>query len=216
MEKKDFKEVSIEELITYSKQKESPKITIIESITDEEFKYVDLISKRLFIEPIIVKNTNMIAFISDSSIVRKIAKDLNKKSQTMYYDFCKMPSGSITIYALTGYTKGWTIVRDNGYQVESFDENGEKCNAWLDTNINEVDTTYLNSLGFSEFTCTVQIGRKKCSNIEILEHSRLNYLNDGIYNDVRNCYYPAKNSNKDIAEYNKLEKLFKKWGFKSI
>ena len=38
----------------------------------------------------------------------------------------------------------------------------------------------------------------------------------GIYNENRKCYYPSGNSNKDIAEYNKLEKLFKKWGFKSL
>ena len=217
MEKKDFKELSIEELITYSKQKETPAITIIEGVTDEEFKYVDLISERLFIEPIIVKNSEMIAFVSNSWVIRKIAKDLHKKCQTMYYDFIKRPSGSITIFALTGYTQSWKIIRDNGYQIQAYDEYGEKCDAWINTNIREVEPTYLNSLGLSKFHCTVQIRQKeRRGNTEILWHSRNNYVNDGVYNEARNCYYPSGNSNKDIAEYNKLEKLFKKWGFKSM
>lgn len=217
MDKKDLKKVNLEELITYSKQKETPSITIIERISDEELEYVDLISERLFIEPIIVKNTDMIAFISNSEVARKIAKKLKKKSQTMYYDFFKRPSSSITIFALTGYTKSWNIIRDNGYKIQAFDEKGKECETWLNTNIKEVEPTYLNSLGLSKFNCSLQIrnkGRKK--NIEILRHSRLNYINDGIYNEKRNCYYPSGNSNKEIAEYNKLEKLFKRWGFTKI
>lgn len=216
MKNKKLKELSIEELITYSKQKETPSITIIESVTDEELKNVNLISERLYIEPIIVKNTDMIAFVANSLVAQKIAKDIKKKCQTMYYDFCKMPSGSITIFALTGYTKSWNIIRDNGYKIIAYDRNGKKCNAWIDTDVVETEPTYLNSLGLNKFNCTVQIINKRRGNTEILLHSRNNYINDGIYNYERNCYYPSGKSNKDIAEYNKLEKLFKKWGFKSL
>lgn len=111
MEKKDFKNLSLEELITYSKQKETPAITIIESVTDDEFKYVDLISERLFIEPMIVKNTNMIAFVGNSWVIRKIAQELNKRCQTMFYDFIKRPSRKHNnfcfnrIYQIMGYFK---------------------------------------------------------------------------------------------------------------
>lgn len=218
MKKKDFKEVSIEELITYSKQKETLEITIIESVTDEDFQYVDIISERLFIEPIIVTNTDMVAFIGNAAVIRSIAKNLHRKCRTMYYDFIKRPSGSIAIYALTGYTKGWDILMDNGYQVQAYNENGGKCEVWLDTDVKEIESVYLNSLGLSKFNCTVQFGRKrKNGNTEILWHSRNNYVNSGIYNEVRNCYYPKDLSNyQNIAERNKLEKLFKKWGFKSL
>ena len=92
MEKKEFKKLSLEELITYSKQKETPSITIIENVTDKDFKYIDLISERLFIDPIIVKKTNMIAFVGNSWVIRKIAKDIHKRCQTMFYDFAKRPS----------------------------------------------------------------------------------------------------------------------------
>ena len=55
MEKKNLKEVSIEELISYSKQKDTPAVTIIDNVSEREFKYINLLSDRLFIEPMIVK-----------------------------------------------------------------------------------------------------------------------------------------------------------------
>ena len=62
------------------------------------------------------------------------------------------------------------------------------------------------------FTKERDIGFK----LKILEYSRKNYYNNGFFNKERNCYYPIIKSNEDISEYNKLEKLFKKWGFKSL
>ena len=60
-------------------------------------------------------------------------------------------------------------------------------------------------------------GKEKSWRLRILEHSKMNFINDGIYNEERNCYYPKDLSNhKNIAERNKLEKLFKKWGFRSL
>lgn len=89
MEKKNLKEVSIEELISYSKQKNTPAVTIIDNVSEREFKYINLLSDRLFIEPIIVKETNMIAFIGNSCVLQKIARDLKRRSQTMYYFYTK-------------------------------------------------------------------------------------------------------------------------------
>lgn len=60
-------------------------------------------------------------------------------------------------------------------------------------------------------------GKEKSFRLRILEHSKMNYTNGGIYNGKRSCYYPKDLSNyKNIAERNKLEKLFKKWGFKNL
>ncbi len=53
--------------------------------------------------------------------------------------------------------------------------------------------------------------------LRILIHSKQNLLNGGIYIEERNCFYPKDLTNyKNIAESNKLEKLFKKWGFRSL
>ena len=217
MEKKNLKEVSIEELISYSKQKDTPAVTIIDNVSEREFKYINLLSDRLFIEPIIVKETNMIAFIGNSCVLQKIARDLKRRSQTMYYDFIQRPSGSITIYALTGYTDHWKIIRNNGYQIIAYDENGLKIEPWINTNVKAIEPKFLNSLCFCKYKVSVYLnGIKRNINVEILEHSIQNFLNDGIYNEERNCYYPSENSNKDIAEKNKINKLFKKLGLRKL
>ena len=60
-------------------------------------------------------------------------------------------------------------------------------------------------------------GKEKSYRLRILEHSKKNFLGGGIHNEERNCYYPKELLNyNDIAEKNKLEKLFKKYGFKNV
>ena len=157
MEKKNLKEVSIEELISYSKQKDTPAVTIIDNVTEREFVYINWLFDRLFIEPIIVKETNMIAFIGNPCVVQKIARDLKRRSQTMYYDFIQRPSGSITIYALTGYTDHWKVVRNKGYQILAYDENGLEINTWINTDIKVIEPKFLNSLGLSKYKTSVYL-----------------------------------------------------------
>lgn len=215
---KELIEVTVEELISYSKQKEVPAVTVIDDLTTEQFNYVSIIADRLRLLIILVKNSKKIAIINNVKIATKISKELKRKSQVMYYDFAKRPSGSITIYGLTGYTKNWVILRDNGYIVKAYDENGNEIEKWITTDIKEIESKTLNDLHLSSNGITIGArGIEKSGNIEILKHSRQNFINDGIFNVKRNCYYPKDtNSNKNIAEYNKLEKLFKKWGFKSL
>ena len=211
-------EVTIEELISYSKQKEVPSVTIIDDLTEEQNGYVNTIADRLNLLVILIKKSKKIAIIGNAQIAKKIAKDLKRRIQIMFYDFAKRPSGSITIYALTGYTKNWTILRDNGYKVIAYDENGNEDKEWIRTDIKYIEPKVLNSLNLSKNGIIIGIrGIHHSGNIQILKHSRQNFLNDGIYNEKRNCYYPQNTiNNKNIAEYNKLEKLFKKWGFKSL
>ena len=218
MEKREFEQISIEELISYAKQKEVPHVTIIDDLTKEECDYVYTIAERLCLLVFLIKDSQKIAIIANSKIAKKIAKDLKRKAQVMYYDFARRPSGSITIYALTGYTKGWTTLRDNGYIVKAYDENGVEISQWINTDINDIEPTTLNKLNLSIYKITIGIkGKNNSGNIEILEHSRQNFINEGIFNEERNCYYPKNMDNsKDIAEFNKLEKLFKKWGFSHL
>ena len=213
----EFKAIPIDELISYSKQKEVPAVVIIDDVSDEDFKYLDIISERLKLRPIIVEDTDMIAFIGNSNVSLKIAKDLKKRCQKMFYDYFKRPSGSITIFALTGYTDHWTVLRDNGYIVTAYDETGTETQPWIDTDIENVEPTYINSLGLSIYECSVYLrGKGESGNVTILKHSRSNFSNGGIYNEYRRCYYPAGTSNNEIAETNKLNKLFMKWGFKHL
>ena len=215
-----FENISLEEIISYSKQKESPRITVVDSITDDEFKEIGELISRLKLLFLCVPS-NRLAFINNVDVALKIAKDFHKKSQVMYYDFAQRPSGSLVSYALTGYTQYWITLRDNGYIVKAYDEKGQEMQQpWLNTDIKEVTPSNLDKLGLKNFEISLGIrgiGSSRNSNKEILELSRHHFINGGIYNAERNCYYPRdRTTAKGTAEYNKLEKLFRKWGFSSL
>ena len=215
-----FENISLEEIISYSKQKESPRITVVDSITDDEFKEIGELISRLKLLFLCVPS-NRLAFINNVDVALKIAKDFHKKSQVMYYDFAQRPSGSLVSYALTGYTQYWITLRDNGYIVKSYDEEGQEMQQeWLNTDIKEVTPSNLGKLGLKNFEISLGIrgiNSSGNSNKEILELSRHHFVNGGIYNADRNCYYPRdRTTAKGTAEYNKLEKLFRKWGFSSL
>ena len=219
MDKLDFVQVTLEEIISYSKKKDVPAVTIIaDVITKENFKYINVIASRLKLYVVLVKNTNMVAIIDNALIARKMAKELNKRCQLMYYDFIKRPSGSITIYALTGYTHHFKILRDNGHIIKAFNEQGKEIKPWLNANVPSTESLHLNKLGLSKYKYSVCLNGKSFNsrNLAILEQSRLNFINNGIYDTCRNCYYPSGKSNKDIAETNKINKLFKKSGLKKL
>jgi hypothetical protein len=139
-------EVTTKELISYSKQKEVPTVTIIDDLNLEQLNYVYKIAYRLNLLVVLVKNSRKIAIIGNSKVATKLAQNLKSRSQVMYYDFARRPSGSITIYALTGYTKNWIILRDNGYIVKAYNENGEKIEAWINTDIKDIKAKNLNKL----------------------------------------------------------------------
>lgn len=106
-------DVSLEELISYSKQKESPKVTVVDEVLESEYNYVVEVSKRLRLLFFRIQNSSMLAFIDNSDVVLKLAKELKKKAQVMFYDFAKRPRASIVAYALTGISNDWIVTRDN-------------------------------------------------------------------------------------------------------
>lgn len=218
MDKLDFVQIPLEEIISYTKQKDVPAVTIIADITNKDSKYIDIIASRLKLYVVLVKNKNMVAIIDNALIARKMAKELNKRCQLMYYDFIQKPSGSITIYALTGYSDHMVTIQDNGYIVKAFNEQGEEIKPWINTDMPSTESLHLNQLGLSKYKYSVCLNGKSFNsrNLAILEQSRLNFINNGIYDTCRNCYYPSGKSNKDIAETNKINKLFKKSGLKKL
>ena len=121
----ELKEVKLKEIISYSKHKGSPRITVLDSITDDEFREIGELISRLKLLFLCVPS-NRIAFINNVDVALKIAKDYKKKSQVMYYDFAQRPSCSLVNYALTGYTQYWITLRDNGYIVKAYDETGQE------------------------------------------------------------------------------------------
>lgn len=194
-------ELGLEELISYSKQKESPVISIIDEVTKTEYDYVVEVSKRLRLLFFRIKNSNKIAFINCSDLVLKLAKELKKKVQVMYYDYTKRPKIPISLYAITGVCRDWIVTRDNGYIVKAFDEAGNQIQEWINTNIKEVTITNLNKYRFRKYDVSLCFrGCNKNTNNSILELSRYHYATGGSFNTKRNCYYPRDTStNKRIS-----------------
>ena len=77
-----MEQVSLQEVISYSKKKESPRITVVDSITDDEFKEIGELISRLKLLFLCVPS-NRLAFINNVDVALKIAKDFRKKSQVM-------------------------------------------------------------------------------------------------------------------------------------
>ncbi len=100
----------------------------------------------------------------------------------MYYDFAQRPSCSLVNYALTGYTKSWITLKDNGYIVKAYDEEGQEMQQpCLDTNIKEVTTSNLQKLGLKNFEISLgirSIGSSGNSNKQILELSRYHFIHN--------------------------------------
>lgn len=111
-------QVSLQEIISYSKQKESPRVVVVDSITDEEMQEIGELIDRLKLLFFAVSN-KMVAFIDNEDVALKIAKDFHKKSQVMYYDFAKRPRNNLAQYAITGVSFGWKILRDNRLHCKS-------------------------------------------------------------------------------------------------
>lgn len=188
-------ELGLEELISYSKQKESPVISIIDEVTKTEYDYVVEVSKRLRLLFFRIKNSNKIAFINCSDLVLRLAKELKKKVQIMYYDYSKRPKIPISLYAITGICRDWIITRDNGYIVKAFDEAGNQMQEWINTKIKEIPTPNLNKYGFRKYDVSLSIrGCITSTENQILELSRYHFATGGSFNAKRSCYYPRDTS----------------------
>ena len=210
--------ITLNEIISYSKGKENAPVTVIDDVTADDLDYVKTVTDRLRLYILAIVDTNMIAIINRTDIAVKIASDIHRKCQVMYYDYIKRPSANLVAYRLTGYTPNWIVLKDNGYIIKAYDEDSQEMAKWLDT---DIETTSIPTLdGVSKYSVSISIRGVESNsrnNTTILELSRYHFLNDGTFNEERGCYYPNNiETPRGEADYNKLEKLFKRWGFNSL
>ena len=104
-----LEEISLEELITFSKKENSPPVVILDELSENEFEHAKTITERLRIKILQVKGTNKIAVIYNKDIALKLARELKKKSQYLFYDLVKRPATNFAMYAISGYTPSWII-----------------------------------------------------------------------------------------------------------
>ena len=210
--------ITLNEIISYSKGKENAPVTVIDNCTANDLDYVKTVADRLRLYILAIADTNMIAIINRTDIAVKIASDIHRKCQVMYYDYIKRPSANLVAYRLTGYTPNWIVLKDNGYIIKAYDEDSQEMAKWLDT---DIETTSIPTLdGVSKYSVSISIRGVESNsrnNTTLLELSRYHFINNGNFNKERQCYYPKDiETQKGQADYNKLEKLFKRWGFNSL
>ncbi len=178
----ELKDIKLKEIISYSKRKESPKITILDKVNKTELEEIGTISNERLQLLFLCASEGNIVFVGNSDVAIAIARKLKKKAQVMYYDFAQRPSCSLVNYALTGYTKSWITLKDNGYIVKAYDEEGQEMQQpCLDTNIKEVTTSNLQKLGLKNFEISLgirSIGSSGNSNKQILELSRYHFIHN--------------------------------------
>ena len=127
--------ITLDELICYSKGKENAPVTVIDNCTANDIDYIKTVAERLRLYILAITDTNMIAVVNRTDIAVKIASDIHRRCQVMYYDFIKRPSANLVAYRITGYTPSWIVLKDNGYIVKAYNEDGQEIEKWLDTDI---------------------------------------------------------------------------------
>lgn len=151
----ELQEVGIEEIISFSRLKDSPTITIIDDLNAGLFNYVVTYADELKLIFFIIKGTNKIAFIGNSNLALKIAQVIQKKAQV-----------------IKSFPK---------YDVSAFDEFGKTTEAFIDINLPDISCDRLMEYKFSDFKYAMRIrgaGNNKVD-MQKLKLARENYLKNG-------------------------------------
>ena len=85
LEEIELQEITLEEIISYSKLKDSPAITIFDELTASQFNYVVAYADLLKLVYFIVKDTRKVAFMGTPYLALKIAKNMQVKFQVIHY-----------------------------------------------------------------------------------------------------------------------------------
>lgn len=151
----ELQEVGIEEIVAFSKFKDSPTITIIDDLNAGLFNYVVTYTDELKLIFFIIKDTNKIAFIGNSNLALKIAQVIQKQAQV-----------------IKAFPK---------YEVSAFNELGEPAEVFIDINLPNVSCDKLVNYKFNDIKYAMKIrgaGNNKVD-IQKLKLKRNNYLKNG-------------------------------------
>ena len=80
----ELQEISLQEIISYSKLADSKIVTILDELTASQFNYVVAYADLLKLVYFIVKDTKKLAFIGNVYLAKKIAKNIQVKCQVIH------------------------------------------------------------------------------------------------------------------------------------
>lgn len=147
LETLQLQEVSLDELISYSKICGSPRITILDELTATQFNYVVAYADLLKLVYFMIKGTRKLAIIGTTYIALKIAKNMQVKAQVVHYH---KPLVEISLKSNLA-----TKHNTEKYIVKAYDKFGNKIEPFIDTDIPVVSCDNLNKYEFRDFKYNV-------------------------------------------------------------
>ena len=143
----ELQEVSMQEIISYSKLNIRPVILLDDlnyGLFNQLVAWVDLLKIPMFI----IKDTYKIAIIGHKSLALNIAKRLQIRCQEMY----NIPLKEKKILGK------WHIPqRKSPYVVQAYNENGKPIKPFIDTNIENIDCKILSQYKFTPYKYAMRI-----------------------------------------------------------
>ena len=101
---KDIRNSQIQRDALNLQKENSPPVVILDEPSEDEFEYAKTMAEGLRIKILQVKGKNKIAVINNKDIALKLARELKKKSQYLFYDLEKRLAANFAMYAISGYT----------------------------------------------------------------------------------------------------------------
>lgn len=165
----ELQEVSMQEIISYSKLNIRPVIIFDDlnyGLFNQLVAWVDLLKIPMFL----IKDTYKIAIIGHQSLALNIAKRLQVRCQAMY----NIPLKEKKILGK------WHIPqRKSPYVVQAYNEYGKPIKPFIDTNIENIDCKILSQYKFTPYKYAMRIrgsGNNKIESYEELRKIRQKFL----------------------------------------
>lgn len=147
LEEIELQEITLEEIISYSKLKGSPVITIFDELTASQFNYIVAYADLLKLVYFIVKNTRKVAFVGTPYLALKIAKNMQVKAQAVHYH---KPLCEIGLKP-----KLERKPNTEKYVIKVYDKFGNKTEPFIDTNILSIPCSTLSKYEFHDLKYNV-------------------------------------------------------------
>ena len=143
----ELQEIEIQEIISYSKLKDSPIITILDELTASQFNYVVAYADLLKLVYVIVKGTRKVAFIGNVYIALKIAKNMQVRAQVIYFH---KPIREIGLKSNLKPNHN-----SERYVVRAYDKYGNKTEPFISTDIPVVSCDILSKYDYEDLKYNV-------------------------------------------------------------
>lgn len=167
----ELQEISLQEIISYSKLVDSKIVTILDELTASQFNYVVAYADLLKLVYFIIKDTKKLAFIGNAYLAKKIAKNIQVKCQVIHLH--QFDSENVLKQNLI---RKQSIEK---YIVKAYDKFGNRTASFIDTNVAIIPCTNLSKYDFQNLKYTIIPRHRKNEKVDTqkIKKLRKEYLN---------------------------------------